>query len=61
MSQGAVITESSQPYLVTTGSAGEVVVAPTIVAESLTAVPPAGMDGQPKLCRLDDPDCEACQ
>jgi len=58
---GAVITEPNQPYLVTTGAGGEVVVSPTIIAEPLTAAPTPDAETQPKLCRLDDPDCEACQ
>jgi len=39
--------------------AGEVVVSPPMVSDSFDA---AGVvDAQPKLCRIDDPDCEACQ
>jgi ribonucleoside-diphosphate reductase alpha chain len=42
-----------------TAMAGEVVVAAPIVSEAYDAAPAS--DGQPKLCRIDDPDCEACQ
>jgi ribonucleoside-diphosphate reductase alpha chain len=41
------------------GIAGEVVVSPPIVAEPLTVT--AIEEPQPKLCRIDDPECEACQ
>ncbi|HEV8632137.1 MAG TPA: ribonucleoside-diphosphate reductase subunit alpha, partial [Thermoanaerobaculia bacterium] len=51
-----------QPTYVATrnGGSGEVVVSPPIVSEPLTAAP-AAADAPPKLCRIDDPDCEACQ
>jgi len=42
-----------------TAMAGEVIVSPPIVTDGLGAAPM--MDAQPKLCRIDDPDCEACQ
>jgi ribonucleoside-diphosphate reductase alpha chain len=58
---GVVVTEPGQPYVVIAGGAGEVVVSPTIVAEAMPAAPTMGFEAQPKLCRLDDPDCEACQ
>jgi ribonucleoside-diphosphate reductase alpha chain len=43
------------------GGAGEVVVSPPMVNEPLNAAAPTTVEAQPKLCRLDDPDCEACQ
>jgi ribonucleoside-diphosphate reductase alpha chain len=39
------------------GGAGEAVVVPPIIAEAISAMPA----GEPKLCRIDDPECEACQ
>jgi ribonucleoside-diphosphate reductase alpha chain len=46
-------------YAVAGGGPSEVVVTPPLVAEPLTAAPVD--EPQPKLCRLDDPECEACQ
>ena len=41
------------------GGGGEAVLVPPIVAEPITVAPEA--EPQPKLCRIDDPECEACQ
>ena len=38
------------------GVPGEMVITPPIIAEVIPGAP-----AEPKLCRLDDPDCEACQ
>jgi ribonucleoside-diphosphate reductase alpha chain len=41
------------------GGGGDRVVAAPIVAEPITVAPET--EPQPKLCRIDDPECEACQ
>ena len=41
------------------GVAGEVLVAPPMASDHLDTAPIG--DPPPKLCRIDDPDCEACQ
>ncbi len=43
-----------------TGAGTEPEMAPVRLAEPEAAQAPS-LDEEPKLCRIDDPDCEACQ
>ena len=55
----SLVEASAQVVYAGAAMAGEVVVAPPMVSEHLDAASIG--DGQPKLCRIEDPDCEACQ
>jgi ribonucleoside-diphosphate reductase alpha chain len=59
VSSRAMAAEPPAIYATPVGVAGEVVVSAPMASEPLTATPVA--EPQPKLCRIDDPDCEACQ